>query len=116
MGVSDPDLKRLKLILAIFCIITFIYVCEFLCFSLAERTTIDAEFKEFQIDDIDEREEFKDIGSDMIGFIQFLTFTSENIPEWVTTVFLPIQSILGIIAIYLTADYLYDWIKALPLT
>jgi hypothetical protein len=49
-------------------------------------------------------------------FFGFMTFTMDKIPDWIKPFYAIVSIIVNIIGIYLIVSWVYDWIKALPLT
>jgi hypothetical protein len=62
------------------------------------------------------REDIDTTGGDLLSLIQFISFTSPELPTFMKLVLAPVTTIFLIVALYLTIDIIYDIVKALPFT
>lgn len=138
MGVFDPDYKRLALIIMIFLFLTIMYSGEAMLLlnqdermneyhygylDDTERGLYDPSFNgsretldsNYTSDIQSSRTEIGDVGDNLLGFVQFISFTSPDIGIF-SWFFTPLVTIFWIIGIYLTIDIVYDIVKALPFT
>lgn len=125
MSEFDPGYKRLKIIFVLFLFLTGMYLLEWGCFvyypsiqEIQPKYVIDIETMEWIeiTPDYFNRSYAKEFGGKDFDFFGFMTFTLEEIPDWQKPIFASITIMIWAIAIYLTIDWIYAWIKALPFT
>lgn len=121
MGEFDPNFARLKIILMIFVFLFFIVSCEYVFFGMSGNEDV------LDITQIERTEKptglWDGIASIFDGIVafftmsfQFITFTLPEIPFWMTAIMSPIMTILVVVEVYLVVDFIYSFVKALPLT
>jgi len=114
MGVFDPNYKRLGLIVFLWLMLTCMYTVEGV--FLGKETPL-MQIKENNLlyrENIDR--DIDSQGMDLLSLINFITYTSPEIPAPMQIFLAPIVTIMLIVAIYLTIDIIYDIVKAFPFT
>ena len=112
MGVFDQNLTRLKTIIFIFIFLFVLYGIQGIFFN-ASGEVIEVNESELEFDNSSGT---WDIASGFWSILQFITFTSPNLPWFMQSILAPISTILLIVNGYLIADIIYDAIKGAPFT
>ena len=109
----DNNYKRLGIIIMLFITLTLLYTCEHVFFNVAQKNTIDKPLAPITDEDYYNKTKIEDTGLDVIGFLQFMTFTIPAIPVWMMYFMTPFTLILNVVLAYLIIDIIHTWIPLL---